>query len=497
MKFVLSTAAAALCLLLAASAHANLHSIAIEPQELPNLSPISALSRAAHRLPPGKTLFAKRNRYFRIGVQALNAGRNADAVEAFGKALSFGRIPAALIDRGLAYRRLGNQPAAIANYTAALAIYPRWTNALIGRGNAYALLGQYQEALADYDSALALEPADTDAHRGRAYVWAQQERYERVGDEYLFLAKQLSTSAPAYQRAGMWYAQAKRYGQAIAAYNEAIRLDSTQAPFYVRRARAYRHAGNATAALADLGAAIRIDPANTDARFERGLVFESLGKYQAAADEYEAIERLTPHDHSAYVYRADDLVEVGHDDEARRDYEIAARLAPNDMALFYGRMQFFFYQHEYEAAMADADAWLSAKPTNMEPEQHAHDLYYVLIWRHMAAQRLGVDDHAMLARAAMQLDRQKWPYPLIAFYLGQTNETAVRDAAAKADGTTVREQQCEMGSYLGEYAAANGHEEVAKHDFIEALAQCPLNFIERKLARRGLATLDVLAAARR
>ena len=496
MKFVQSTVASALCLLLSVSAHANQHSIVIEPQELPNLHPMSALYRPAKRLAHGQPLLAKSNRYFRIGVQALNAGRYAEAIDDFSEVLSLRRNTAALIDRGFAYRSVGNQPAAIANYTAALAANPRSTNALVGRGSAYALIGQYDQAIADYDSALALEPANTDAHTGRAYVWAHRKQYERVGDEYLLVARQLSTSAQAYEKAGVWYAEAKRYDQAIAAYGEAIRLDPTVAASYVRRARAYRQAGDFAAAVADYGAAIRIDPANTAARWGRGLAFEGMGNYQAAADDYGAIERLSPHDHSAYVYRADDLVEVGRDDEARSEYEIASRMAPNDMELRYGRMQFSFYQHEYEAVISDTDAWLSAKPTNMEPEHYQHDMYYVLIWRHMAAQRLGLDDHAMLARAALQLDHRKWPYPIIAFYLGQTAEGDVRKEAAKADETTVRGQRCEMGAYLGEYAAANGREDVAKQEFGEALPLCPANFIERNFVRRGLATLDVLTTLR-
>ena len=283
---------------------------------------------------------------------------------------------------------------------------------------------------------------------------------------------------------------------AIAAYGEAIRLDPMQAASYVGRARAYRYAGDLTAALADFAVAIRIDPANTDARWGRGLAFEGMGNFQAAADDYEAIERLTPHDHSAYVYRADDLTEVGRDEEARREYEAAARLAPHDTGLLYGRMQFSFYQREYEAAISDADAWLSAKPTTMTAEHYKHDLYYVLIWRHMAARRLGLDDHALLAHVAIQVDRHMWPYPMIAFYLGQIGEKQLRDAAAIGDETTVRGQRCELGAYLGEDAAANGHEEVAKQDFLEALPLCPMDFIERNFAKRGLAVLDGLATRR-
>lgn len=424
-------------------------------------------------------------------MQALNAEHYVDAITYFSNVLSLRRSTVALIDRGYAYRRIGNQRAAIANYTAALAGNPRPTNAFVGRGNAYALLGKYDEALTDFNSALSLRPDLLDAHIGRAYVFAERRQFERAGDDYLFVAQHRGTAQP-YVVAGEWYAEAKQYGRAIAVYTEAIRIDPGHAASYIWRARAYRLLGNQTAALADFEQAIDIDPTGADAYWGRGLVFESMGNYEAAAADYEVLERLQPHSSRPNIYRADTLVEMWRDAEARREYEIADRLTPDDTALLYGRMQYSFYQNEYAAAMTDADAWLRLKRAGALSDHDRHDLYYVLIWRHMAAQRLGVDDSAMLRGAATRVDHDTWPYPIIAFYLGQIDETQLRAAAVTGDETAPRGHPCEVGAYLGESAAAHGREELAKKDFNEALPSCPVDFIEKNLARRDLRWLDAL-----
>lgn len=493
LKAIRSSVVLVLLALSSGTACANMHRFAREPRELPSLGPADASIQRAREQRPQQTPLAKSNRYFRAGVQALHADNYADAVADFTEVLALRRSTAALINRGFAYRQLGDPKTAIANYTAALANNPRSADALVGRANAYAMLEKYQEALADCDSALSVQPDKTDAHTARGYVLASLKEYERAGDDYLFVARQQSTIADAYRLAGDLYARARRYEKAIGAYDEAVRLAPTQAPSYVMRARAYSALHNPTAALADFVIALRVDRTDTDAYWGRGLVFEQMGNYQAAAADYEALEHLLPGSNRPHIYRGDVLTRLGHDEEARQEYAIADQLAPNDTKLLYGRLQFHFYQGEYAAAISDADAWLrieSSATTQSASDQQAS--FYVLIWRHLAAQRLGVDDDAELAQAAKHLDHKQWPYPLIAFYLGRIDETQLRAFAAMGDAPTIQGQQCELGAYVGESAAARGLEDVAKRDFTEALHVCPVDFIERSLVSRGLEKLDTL-----
>lgn len=495
LKAIRSTVVLALLALSSGTACANIHSIAREPGDLPSLTPADAIFHKTQVQPQSQTPLAKSNRYFRAGVQALHADNYTDAITDFTGVLALRRSTAALINRGFAYRHLGDPTAAIANFTAALESNPRSAAAFVGRANAYAMLGKYTQALADCDSALALQPDKADAHTARGYALASIKEYERAGDEYLFVARQQSTIADAYRLAGDLYAKASRYDKAIAAYNEAVRVAPTQAASYVMRARAYSALPNPTAALSDFAIALRIDSTSTDAYWGRGLVFEQMGNYQSAASDYEALEHLMPNSNRPHVYRADLLARIGRDEEARQEYAIADQLAPNDTKLLYGRLQFHFYQGEYAAAISDADAWLRIESSAAtQPASDRQASLYVLIWRHMAAQRLGVDDDAVLTQAAKHLDHNQWPYPLIAFYLGRIDETRLRAFAATGDAPTVQGQQCELGAYVGESAAARGLEDVAKKDFTEALRLCPADFIERSLVSRALDKLDTIPA---
>jgi tetratricopeptide (TPR) repeat protein len=492
LKSIRSTVVLALLALSSGTACANIHGIAREPRELPSFSLADASIHPAREQRLSQTPLANSNRYFRAGVRALHADNYADAIADFTEVLALRRSTAALINRGFAYRQLGDPNTAIANYTAALENNPRSADALVGRANAYAMLGKYNQALADCDSALSIQPDKTRAHTTRGYVLASLHEFERAGDDYLFVARQESTIADAYRLAGDMYARARRYEEAVAAYHEAIRLAPTQAQTYVMRARANSALHNPTAALADFVIALRIDPADTDAYWGRGLLFEQIGNYQAAAADYEALEHLLPGSSRPHVYRADILTRLGHDEEARKEYATAEQLGPNDTKLLYGRLQFRFYQGEYAAAISDADAWLRIDAAKTKAASDQQDAFYVLIWRHMAAQRLGVHDDAVLKQAAMNLDHQQWPYPLIAFYLGRIGEAQLRAFAATGDSPTVQGQQCELSAYVGESAAARGLEDDAKRDLTEALHVCPVDFIERSLVSRDLQKLETL-----
>src|SRR5262249_391762 len=69
---------------------------------------------------------------------------------------------------------LGNVPAAIAAYTAALALDDRSTNAHTNRGELRLRRGEVFPALQDFTAAIALDPAGSDpfAIRARALTWA-------------------------------------------------------------------------------------------------------------------------------------------------------------------------------------------------------------------------------------------------------------------------------------------------------------------------------------
>src|SRR5580700_6437112 len=76
----------------------------------------------------------------------------------------------ALVDRGDDYEALNNQRAAIADYTAALAINPDYAYALASRCESYREIDERKSALADCNVAISLNPRLSYAYRERALL---------------------------------------------------------------------------------------------------------------------------------------------------------------------------------------------------------------------------------------------------------------------------------------------------------------------------------------
>ncbi|HMB08821.1 MAG TPA: tetratricopeptide repeat protein, partial [Isosphaeraceae bacterium] len=139
--------------------------------------------------------------------------------------------PAILLNRGLALSRLKDNSRAIADYSAAIQLDPKYGWAYESRGHAWAELGEYDRAVADYSEALQLDPGDVLALQGRALAWV---------------------------KAGL-------SDGAIADLNEAIRLEPRWARAYTGRGFAWSSKHEYGRALADYDAALRLDPNDVDA----------------------------------------------------------------------------------------------------------------------------------------------------------------------------------------------------------------------------------------
>ena len=80
-------------------------------------------------------------------------------------------------NRGVVKEALGGR---IADFDAAIAQKPDYTQAYYRRGVAKEALGQLEAALADYDEAIRLYPDNTDAYFSRGNAKAQQERIDEA-----------------------------------------------------------------------------------------------------------------------------------------------------------------------------------------------------------------------------------------------------------------------------------------------------------------------------
>lgn len=96
------------------------------------------------------------------GVQRLHDGDASGAIESFDQLL--GQNPDdtfALMDRAIAYQKLGKRQAALRDYDRAIALAPAQPLLYYNRATVHSQLGDHRGAIADYSEALRLNSEDT------------------------------------------------------------------------------------------------------------------------------------------------------------------------------------------------------------------------------------------------------------------------------------------------------------------------------------------------
>ena len=131
-------------------------------------------------------------------------------------------------NRGNAHGDKGDIDRAIADYSEAIRLDPKFAMAFQNRGNAYSDKGDNDRAIADYSEAIRLDPTSARAFVGRGIAFGDKGDNDR----------------------------------AMADYNEAIRLNPKSALAYFARGRSYLFAGSVEKALADFNQASAQAPEN-------------------------------------------------------------------------------------------------------------------------------------------------------------------------------------------------------------------------------------------
>jgi tetratricopeptide (TPR) repeat protein len=197
---------------------------------------------------------------------------------------------------GLARKAKGDLDGAIADYSKAIEINPRYAEAFVNRGVARKAKGDLSGAIADYDKALALDPGLKEAYNNRG------------------LARQLQGSLD----------------PAIADFDKAIELDAHYAGAHYNRASAARAKGDLKLAIAELTKAIE-SPDNdhlSETYDNRGTIRHEMGdNVGAVADFTKAIE-INPRNVFAYSNRGYALILLDKDTEAQKDFDRILKMRP-------------------------------------------------------------------------------------------------------------------------------------------------------------------------
>jgi tetratricopeptide (TPR) repeat protein len=89
-------------------------------------------------------------------------------------------IAIAYFNRGIAYREKGSFNNAIADFTEAISLEPRYADAYFSRGIAYSDKRNYDSAIADFDHVILLDPKDADAFVTRGMAYKEKGDYDHA-----------------------------------------------------------------------------------------------------------------------------------------------------------------------------------------------------------------------------------------------------------------------------------------------------------------------------
>lgn len=199
-------------------------------------------------------------------------------------------------NRGYDRRVAGDLAGAIADYTRAIRIDPRYADAYFNRGNARDDKGDHDGAIADYTKYLELKPSDPDGYYNRGYARDSKGDHDgAIADLNKYLA--LNPSDPnGYFNRGNARFNKKDFAGAIADYTKYLELNPSDPDAYYNRGNARDDNGDHDGAIDDLNRAIELNPGDPDPYYNRAYVRNVKGEVAGAIADYTKYVEMAPRD---------------------------------------------------------------------------------------------------------------------------------------------------------------------------------------------------------
>jgi lipoprotein NlpI len=217
---------------------------------------------------------------------------------------------------------------------------------------------------------------------------------------------------------------------------------------------------------------------------DRGVAYSMQQQPDRAASDFTSALAIVPDDLQTVAKRASAYIEANQTDKAINDLSDLQKKRPHDVNIVFQRgLLDWEMDHYADAASAFSETFANGN--------HAYAWLWLQLARLKQGQDLGVyrsetqDIAGMHIKATMQ---QVWPMPLISFYGGGMDEAAVLTAVQK-DGEN-EGQLCEANFYIAEWRKLHGDATGAKPLMEKAENDCPINYIERHMAKFELRKLS-------
>jgi lipoprotein NlpI len=218
----------------------------------------------------------------------------------------------------------------------------------------------------------------------------------------------------------------------------------------------------------------------TVAFLDRGFAYFGMKQYQAAIADFSEVIAEKPDYSDAFEFRVRAYDQMGSFEAALPDCKVLVLQIPKEPHLLAGCGRIAF-----KAGLFDQASSYFAQAVGLGDGDS--NIRYDALWLNLARLRSGksVDD-----QFGAVVDQSKWPGPIFQYFQGRKTEAVVDAAAANDDAKRQRDQQCEVGFYLGEWKLAHQDNAGAKTLLQQAVGLCPDNFIELQAAKVDLDKLE-------
>jgi tetratricopeptide (TPR) repeat protein len=300
---------------------------------------------------------------YRLGKNALRAGRYADAIGHFRQALQ--RHPG-LVDAahgiGLAHAEQDQVAQAEAQFREVLRLAPDFAEAYTHLGKLYARTGRLEEATTAYRTVVKLRPDQAQGHHNLGVVLVAQGHTDEAIAQFQEALRRDPYHVATHNDLGTLYAERGELSRAIAEFQAALQRDATSVQARYNLAMAYGVSGNAEAMLRELQETLRLDPQHLEARLNLGIGYLQQGQADAALPHLRTVVGSAPHLANAHYLLAVAYAHRGQAEAMLAPLQQAVRLDPRHArahsalaALYFERQQYdLAWQHAQQAAQLGA-----------------------------------------------------------------------------------------------------------------------------------------------
>ena len=223
------------------------------------------------------------------------------------------------------HRNHGELQEAIAEYTEAIRLMPKYSEALYQRGVLHGELGAYQESITDLTEVIVLLEDIPKAFYHRATAYRRMSEFQKAINDYTEAIRLRVELPDSFYYRGLSRYLCGYHQDAIDDFTETIRLHPQRREALSNRGNAYLQLGDHQMAIDDYTKAIQIQ-LDVESLFNRGITYRQIGQHRKAIDDYTKAIQIQPNDPQLFDNRAHAFDALNMPEQAQSDRSKAAEL---------------------------------------------------------------------------------------------------------------------------------------------------------------------------